>query len=1342
MGDLNFNIEGNNEIFIKTAEQVRIAIYQIANESEKASDAGSKFGKVMKKAFAAIGGTDALKKFVSDVVRVRSEYQQLELSFKTVLQSKEKADELMSQMMRTAAETPFSLTELSKGAELLVGYGVASEEVNDTLLRLGEIASGVGLPLEQITSLYGNVMSQGSLYTEDLTNFSTSGIPMLQGLADVLGVSTERVNEMVSAGEVGFPEVQKVIENLTNQGGQFYGSMAEQSQTIAGEINNLQDAWEMMLNGIGESQESVISSTVQGITYLIEHYETIGKILLTLIETYGVYKAACIANIVFTQSLATTQLELGLVMGKLKKAFVALTASMNLNPFVLAATAIIGLGLAMWNLSERTTAAEKAQKKFNEEQDKFNKQQEQRKQKTESLIRIIQDETETEYAKINAYEELKQWSPALTEAYSREEIATLDLKEAQRISNEERDKMNYDNIVSQVNILTEALHRLKEEDGKTVGWGEDTMLIDNSKAIEQTEEQLIRYRKLLEKYIRAKKEAEENSKPLEVRIELAKNNLEEIEEEYNKLNTLMIAERAKCENDPWYIIPLRLQLEYESADRAVKEARSKVVSLEKQQTQSTTYRQDLTSARTIWIKAKEKYQKALASPETKTKDLQKLKEDMIAQEQAYKALGGNTQDNTEKIREQQKRLKDLIAKQADELARSVEDQWNKIEQAQIDAMDEGRDKVLAQMEFNHERELEAIDREKEEQLRKKKEQAEAVFNAEENLKFEKNPNYKKGDFDGSSIELSDTEQKQFDEKYKVALARQAKERKAYEAAEIESMNEYLKEYGTLMEKRQAIIDLGESKKKGKDKWEQQAIDKETEKALTDLEIKAAETSSIFAKVFSGAKDRSVKDMKLIIEEAQKALDFIKQGKWDPETGAKYGITSEENFKALGNPQQVKKAEDAIQGMKEQANTCDTALGRMADGFGKLFKAGSDPTKTTEALSQIKGAMDEVMQGAQFLSGCLSQLGDAFGNDTLSGIAEGINVAMDAANAAMSGAQAGNALFGPWGAAAGAAIGLVSSLGSSIAKIHDAKHEKKIKKIQEQIEVLDRSYDNLGDSLDTAFSSDAAQLIDEQNTLLEQQKVLIQNQIAEEKSKKKTDWGRIKEWENQIEDINKLIEQNKEKQLDAIMGEDLKSAIENFAQAYADAWSAGDEKAKSSKDLVKNMIKNMITAAIKAASSKPMEALRQKLAGFFSDGIISAWEREQIEKDAESIMNDLDRQFGWADEYMKGDGDQQSSSDSSGKGFAAMSQETGEELNGRFTAMQITNEEIKNSMSFVVANLSSLSTSVVDGNTTLSDMRNLALSSNSYLQDIAGYTKKMLVDFGGKLESISNNTQRL
>lgn len=714
-----------------------------------------------------------------------------------------------------------------------------------------------------------------------------------------------------------------------------------------------------------------------------------------------------------------------------------------------------------------------------------------------------------------------------------------------------------------------------------------------------------------------------------------------------------------------------------------------------------------------------------------------LADRLMPESKANKNSLQNTQAN---VQQKKLQLQKLLSKQSLEGDRSAQDLWNEIWQDEIDAMDDGSEKTLAQMQLNHEKRLQALDKEKADLLQKRKEEAEAVFNSEENIKQAKNPDYVKKSFDDSKVTLSETDIAGFNQKYAAELKKQKKETEAYYASEKQALNEALAAYGNYEQKCLAIKELAEAKKKGKIKEEQDAIDKQTSETLATLEKEVNKKKDVFVKLFGDMKDKSASDMRKIANEANEALAFVRKGEWDATIGKNLGI-GKNTFNQLHNSEEdIKKAEDAIKELYRQADQCDTAFNQMAIGFDKLFKSGSDPKKLTEALSLIESGLNQAMQAGQLLSGALSSLGDAFGSEALGKAAEGINVAMDAAGSAMSGAKAGG-MFGPWGAAAGAAIGLVSSLGSSLAKLHDAKHEKSIKRIQEQIEVLERSYGKLGDSLDKAYSADASQLIDQQNTMLEQQKVLIQNQIAEEKSKKKADQGRIKDWENQIDDINKLIGENKEKQLDAILGSDVKSAIDDFAQAYADAWAAGDDRAKSSKDLVKQMIKQMIQEAIKASTSEPMEVLRQKLAGFFSDGIISAWEREQIEKDAEALMNELDGKYGWADDYMKGEEEASASQESTKGGFETMSQETGSELNGRFSALQVSNEEIKNSMLLALGNLSVLCTTASDGNILLAEMRNLAVMSNSHLEDIAKYTKPIL-GFGEKLDKIERNTANL
>lgn len=256
----------------------------------------------------------------------------------------------------------------------------------------------------------------------------------------------------------------------------------------------------------------------------------------------------------------------------------------------------------------------------------------------------------------------------------------------------------------------------------------------------------------------------------------------------------------------------------------------------------------------------------------------------------------------------------------------------------------------------------------------------------------------------------------------------------------------------------------------------------------------------------------------------------------------------------------KAIKDEIANVRREADQMETSFNKVSNGLKKVFTSESDARKLKEGLAEIEEGMSEIMQTGQFLSDTFSKLGDSFGG-VFGGIAEGFSVAMDTVSSAMNGAKAGS-MFGPIGASAGAAIGVVTSLAGAIAKIHDKKNEKRIQRLQDQIDTLDKSYEKLDKSIQKAYSNDASRLIDQQNKLLEQQKVLIQQQIREEQDKKNTDKDRIKEWQSQIDEINEAIADNKEKAKDAIFGEDLKSAIDNFANAQAEAWASGEDRAES------------------------------------------------------------------------------------------------------------------------------------------------------------------------------------
>lgn len=567
-----------------------------------------------------------------------------------------------------------------------------------------------------------------------------------------------------------------------------------------------------------------------------------------------------------------------------------------------------------------------------------------------------------------------------------------------------------------------------------------------------------------------------------------------------------------------------------------------------------------------------------------------------------------------------------------------------------------------------------------------------------------------------------------------------------------SMNEYLAAYGTYINKRNAIIALSEEKKKGKNEWEKKSIDEETKRTLSNLDIEAAKTTSSISLLFGDMKDKTLKDLQDINEKGKAALEFLKSGEWNEEKGLELGITKETFEVWSQSPEKLKNISDALRDNKKAADDLRPSYDKVADGLKKIFMSGDDTKKLKESLFDIQEGMNEIMQVGSFLSDTFSSLGDAFGNDTFTDIADGINVAMDAANSAMQGAQAGSA-FGPWGAAAGAAIGLVSSLASSIAKIHDKKNEKRIQELQDQIEVLEKSYERLGNSIEKAYSKDASNLINQQNKLLEQQKVLIQQQIREEQDKKKTDNDRIKEWQQQIEEINNLIEENKEKAVDAIFGEDVKTAIEDFASAYAEAWSNGEDRAESAKDAVKNIMRQMVTESIKSAiqASGSMEKIRQKLQEFYADNVLSGWEQNYIYNMAEELQKELDKQFGWADSLMKDDSKEQQSA--SGRGFGTeMTHEDAGELSGRFTAVYESNLRIEAAEQQQTVAITELRGSISALATQASGMYNIAdetrtILANSYLElqqirENTGEIVKPIKQMQADIAEVKRNTSRL
>lgn len=1270
----------------------------------------------LKRTAAEIGGLVAIKKFGSDVIEATGKMQQLQVALSTILQDKSKADQLIAEIVQFAAKTPFNLDDVATGAKQLLAYGSSADNVVKELSMLGDVASGLQIPIGQLIYLYGTLRTQGRAMTVDIRQFAGRGIPIYEELAKVLGVSKDQVGELVKEGKVGFKEVEQAFKNMTSEGGKFANLMENSAGTWPQRLSNIEDTLFQKMNEFGNKYKEVFEFGIATAEDLVESLDDVLSVMGGLIAAYGTYKAALITAAVaqkavgFVESIRLIGMyrkELGLATAA-QQAFNVASKS---NVYVTLLAALVGIGTAVYMFTKRANEATAAQEALNSVNKKVDEEFSKQTATVDRLSSVLKSETSSLDQKKKALSDLQ----AIIPSYN----ASLD-EEGRLINN------NTEAIKSYLTQLEKQIRMKAAQEELEELYRKKRVQEKDYKSSQENFEKVKKENPLGEFYgesgARLQLYTAQERSSAEKKANKAK---EALDETISAINALEKEIEKSSLSDKKEATQSSISKEVVNTTKRIKTLKQEIADLRSGKLQAEAGKTVESS-----IKAKEK---ELQSAEKTLETLTGVRNKDVSRENATTLAGG--------------KLSDLERKQALERAKEAVDLENQIEQARIDAMADGGDKILAQRELNNKKEMQAIDQAKEEYIQKEIQRQKEIFDATEELKAKKNPKYKKRSFDSSTVTVNSSS---FD-----ILKENTDKRQVQEDlnAQREAMNAYLAEYGTYMQKRQAIIEQYQDKiNKATTEGEKLTLGKQRDRILSGIDEQANKTISAVSQLFGDMKDKTLKDLEDINVAGQKALEFLKSGQWDEQKGKELGITKE-NFETWSNdPEKIKAISDALVNNRKAADDLQPAYKKVADGIKDAFNAGNDSKKLEEALARIKNGLNDIMQVGSFLSDTFSSLGDAFGNDTFTDIADGINVAMDAANSAMQGAQAGSA-FGPWGAAAGAAIGLVTSLASSIAKIHDKKNEKRIQELQDQIEVLEKSYERLGNSIEKAYSKDASNLINQQNKLLEQQKVLIQQQIREEQDKKKTDNDRIKEWQQQIEEINNLIEENKEKAVDAIFGEDVKTAIEDFASAYAEAWSNGEDRAESAKDAVKNIMRQMVTESIKSAiqASGSMEKIRQKLQEFYADNVLSGWEQNYIYNMAEELQKELDKQFGWADSLMKDDSKEQQSA--SGRGFGTeMTHEDAGELSGRFTAVYESNLRIETATQQQTIAITELRGSISSLITQAQGMYNIAdetrtILANSYLElqqirENTGEIIKPIKQIQKDIEEVKRNTSRL
>lgn len=1399
MAGIHFDITGDNSNFLRRLREVENGVKNTSKQIEQSGLGIEELFNRMTSAAAAFGAGFTAKELISNIAQVRGEFQQLEVAFKTMLGSEDKANALMQQLVKTAATTPFDLQGVANGAKQLLAYGENVENVNDDLIRLGNIAAGLSQPLGDIVYLYGTTMTQGRLYTADLNQFTGRGIPMIRELAKVFGVAEGEVKSLVEAGKVGFPEVQKVIQNLTNEGGMFYNLMQEQSKTITGQISNIEDAVSTMFNEIGKANEGIINEALSGVSYLVENYEKVGKVLVGLVATYGVYKVA-VMTVTALQALQASGIAALTIAERAHYGWLvlqttaqkALNAVMFTNPYVLLATAVVGLGAAMWSLSDNTTSAERALDSYNKKIEKLNTDEEDRKRTLEGLVSTINSEVEADVTKLKALKDIEELYPALFRKYVDEKGHIQDLIGFWKAYNEE--------VVKSRTQSKQAIVESLEQQIKSAEWAYNLAKKENNRSEMKVQAQ---------------------------RIEDLKNEL------------------ANARKD--VLSEINAQLEVEN----------------RQETKETTYQEDLANAKAEWEKAKKGYESLIKDQTATSKQVKEAKDKMEASEKAYKDLGGVTGSELtrqENLAKKQKENQEKLDGQLLSLRRQNQ-------QDEINLMKEGTEKKLEQIDFDYQKQLDAIRKQEEE--------------------WSKAGNGK----------LTDKQAREISEAYANAESMRDKDitnvTKEQLKAEQQALNDYLKEYGTFQQQKLAIAQEYSEKirkaqeESGVNSAQVKLLEKQRDVAIQNKETEAIKANIDWVTVFGEFGSMFSDMVKPALDEAKKYIQTDKFKNSDQasqkslidaisQMEESLGGTSGVNFKKLGEDvkayhtaeqnrinaieietaalEKLKKSQDDYakaqkSGTEEekkvtanaldiarqnadiasanvktqtdianqaQRNVTDTATrlkasmenllgGLQQISSGGLYNAYSGIIKTVNGFKDVIGKTSESLQEVPIVGWILSII-DVL-KDGLSDLVGGLlDAVLNAVSGIISDVLSGD-LFVTIGNSLKNGIGNILNAISfggfnSLFGIGGNKKEveEAINRLTDRNETLQTAIEDLTDEMK---ASKGTQSVAAYRDAYKYQKETIDNykRIAQEQARYSGShhswnyyWGGFsqeqidrlsgkigRDWNGDIwnltpeemkmlretvdmwetiqntgkggygdrltDKLNDYIDQAGTLEeltnglYEGLTGMSFDSMYDSFVDNLMDM--KYDAKA-ASEDISEYFMRAMLSNKIGELYSEKLEEWWEKFGASMEDNELTEEERKALQ---DEYMKYVDEAMKLRDELAAATGydkiSQESySQSSSSRGFGTeMTHEDAGELSGRFTALQVSNEEIKSQMINVVVGIGSLVSISTEGNATLGNILNQHVITNGYLEGIVKYTKPIL-ELGSKLDKIVDNTKNM
>lgn len=775
-----------------TVKKLKDEYAAFKEEAGETVEANEKMSVSLTKVLGVIGGVTALKNFVTELVNVRGQFQQLEIAFSTMLKSKEKADKLMSELVDIAAKTPFDLQGVASSAKQMLAYGSSAESVGDELVMLGNVAAGVGSQLSEIAYLYGTLRTQGRAYATDIRQFAGRGIPIYEELAKVLGVTKDEVSGLVTAGKVGFKEVEQAFKNMTSESGIYYNLMQEQSKSLTGQLSNLGDAWDTMLNEIGKDTQGIASSGISAVKGLIENYETVGKVLLGLIATYGTYKTALIVTRI-TQDALTARMELAILVTKAQTvAQKALNLAMSVNPYAAIATVVVVTSAALLNYASNLDKCKKGIDAYNKSVEEAARKEAEHKEEIEKLLSVAQDEQSSTEDRKEALIRLEQKYPDIFKKYKTEADMLRDILNIKKQINEEDERRRNVSDQEELNRLNAEINKLNEaiKSASQSGAGLSVQSLVNEK------NNLIKQRDLKQEEVNKKRHDEilsdlsgYSNEQLQKEVDVRERLMKRLENAQKLGNSV---KNGKILNGilPGVKTNELLQAEKQAIERELNNRRKT---------------NDETKNKKYWEDKKKEAEAARDALDVSEKNSEEwnryTQQIQEAQAQIEKYSNSST---ILKDAERQKEEQQQLAEELLQLRRTNQ-------QDEINLMEEGSEKKRRQIELDYQKEIDEIKKQ-----RKKWEDAQGgkLTSEQREVLGNRASNAMQSREKGLAA-ITDTENQ----------------------AAIEANERYLKNYGTFMQKRQAITDeynrkISEATTQG----DKDILQKEMEKALSSLDL--------------------------------------------------------------------------------------------------------------------------------------------------------------------------------------------------------------------------------------------------------------------------------------------------------------------------------------------------------------------------------------------------------------------------------------------------------------------------------------------------------------------------